>query len=109
MEPPLKTEVLWLLLSLNGAERHGYGLMQDVEERSEGSLRIQTGALYRTLHRMLRAGLVAEVDLPASATDERRRYYRITARGRAVAAAELERMRSLVQSGIRGGLLGGSA
>jgi DNA-binding PadR family transcriptional regulator len=106
---PLKTEVLWLLLSVNEGERHGYALMQDVEARSGRALRIQTGALYRTLHRMLREGLVTEVDAPAGEVDERRRYYRITARGRAAAATELTRMRSLVETGIRGGLLGGHA
>jgi len=102
---PLKTEVLWLLLSLHGEPRHGYGLMQDVAERTRGAVSIQTGALYRFLHRMEADGLVAEADAPAEEVDERRRYYRITPFGSAVAAAELERMRRLVASGVRAGVL----
>lgn len=102
---PLKNEVLWLLLSLNQGERHGYGLMQDVEERSDGEVTIQTGALYRILHRMENDGLVTEAEPPADETDGRRRYYRVTRFGAAVLAAELARMRVLVDSGVRDGVL----
>jgi DNA-binding PadR family transcriptional regulator len=102
---PLKTEVLWLLLSLTGGSRHGYALMQDVAERSAGAVRIQTGALYRFLHRMQEDGLVAEAERPADESDERRRYYAITDFGRRVAAAELERMRGLLHEGLEHGLI----
>jgi len=102
---PLKNEVLLLLLSLHDGPGHGYALMQDVEERTGGDVRIQTGALYRFLHRMEGDGLVEEVEPPREETDERRRYYGITAFGRAVARAELERMRGLIQAGTRAGVL----
>lgn len=102
---PLKNEVLWLLLSLNPGPGHGYGLMQDVERRSDGQVRIQTGALYRLLHRMEGDGLVAETEPPAEERDERRRFYRVTDFGRTVLAAELARMRVLVDSGVREGVL----
>ena len=101
---PLKTEVLWLLMSLNGREGHGYGLMQDVEARSRGQVRIQTGALYRILHRMEDDGVVAIADSPADETDTRRRYYRITDFGRAVLAAELSRMKSVLEAGMGDGV-----
>lgn len=102
---PLKNEVLWLLLSLNSSPAHGYALMQDVEARSGGQVRIQTGALYRLLHRMEGNGLVSETDPPGNETDARRRYYGITPFGTSVLAAELGRMRSLVDSGVRDGVL----
>ena len=104
---PLKNEILWLLLALHDGPMHGYGLMREVEDRTEATVRIQTGALYRFLHRMLGDGLVVETDAPRSATDARRRYYRITALRSAVLEAELERMRRLVASGVRRGLIVG--
>lgn len=102
---PLKPEMLWLLLSLHDESRHGYALMQDVEERTGGAVRIQTGALYRFLHRMESDDLVREAPAPAGETDVRRRYYHITPYGLLVASAELERMRSIVVSGLEAGLL----
>jgi DNA-binding PadR family transcriptional regulator len=102
---PLKNEVLWLLLSLKHGERHGYALMQDVEARSEERVRIPTGALYRTLHRMEADCLVGEAEAPPDETDTRRRYYRITPFGVRVLSAELARMRRLVDSGVRAGVL----
>lgn len=102
---PLKNETLWLLLSLHRGRRHGYGLMQEIEERSGGRVRIQTGALYRLLHRMDEDGLVEEVEPPAEETDRRRRYYGITHLGGEVLEAELARMRGLVESGVRDGVL----
>jgi DNA-binding PadR family transcriptional regulator len=102
---PLPIHVLWLLMSLHHGNRHGYGLMQDVAERSEGRVKIQTGALYRLLHRMEADGLVGEAEAPTDETDERRRYYRITPLGASVLSAELARMRRLVDSGIQGGAL----
>lgn len=102
---PLKTETLWLLLSLHHGQCHGYALMQDVAARSNGRVRIQTGALYRLLHRMEGDALVEQAEPPADNTDQRRRYYRIAPFGRAVLAAELARMRRLVDHGVRDGVL----
>lgn len=83
--------------------RHGYAIMREVEHRSEGEIVLQAGSLYRILKRFLRSGLIAEVPEPADADrdDERRRYYRITALGAAVATAEVERMTRLVSAASR--------
>lgn len=102
---PLKPEMLWILVSLHSGSRHGYGVMQDVEEQTGGSVRIQTGALYRFLHRLERDGLVEEAPSPSDESDARRRYYRITPFGHAVAAAELERMRAVVASSVDAGIV----
>jgi len=95
---PLKADVLMILLALRDGERHGYAIMRDASERSEGVVRLQTGALYRTLRHLLDDGLVEESgDRPASERDdERRRYYRLTSLGAAVLAGELERLAGIV-------------
>ncbi len=94
---PLKPDVFYILLVLLHGERHGYGIMQDAAERSGGAVQLQAGALYRVLKRMLDEGIVTESTRrpAADADDERRRYYRVTALGRRVMAAEAERMASL--------------
>jgi DNA-binding PadR family transcriptional regulator len=94
---PLKTDAFYVLLVLLHGDRHGYAIMRDAAERSDGRLELQAGALYRLLARMLENGLVAESHRrpAADADDERRRYYRITALGRRAIAAEAERMASL--------------
>ena len=96
--PPLKADVLMILLALRDGERHGYAIMRDAAERSEGAVRLQAGALYRTLKRLVDDGLVAESDArPApESDDERRRYYRLTSLGARVLAAELDRLARLV-------------
>ena len=95
---PLKADVLMILLALRDGERHGYAIMRDAAERSEGVVRLQAGALYRTLRHLLDDGLVAEsAERPApDRDDERRRYYRLTPLGAAVLAAELARLGRLV-------------
>ena len=97
---PLKTEVALLLMSLETRPLHGYAMIKDVRERSEGTVRLQTGALYRHLRRLLDDALIVEVDRPAGeeSEDERRRYYRVTPLGKAVIEAELARMARLVQA-----------
>lgn len=102
---PLKEEALWLLLTLHDGAAHGYALMQAVEEQTEGAVAIQTGALYRFLHRLEADGAIEEAAPPRDETDQRRRYYRITRFGRALAAAELTRMRRLVDTGLAAGVL----
>ena len=95
---PLKADVLMILLALRDGERHGYAIMRDAAERSEGTVRLQAGALYRTLKRLVDDGLVAESDRrPApESDDERRRYYTLTPLGARVLAAELDRLARLV-------------
>ena len=100
---PLKTDVAFILMALDAAALHGYAIIKDVEARSQGDLRIQTGALYRTLRRLLLDNLIVEADRPAgeSSEDERRRYYRTTPLGKAVLEADLARMARVVQAAKR--------
>lgn len=97
---PLKPLDYVLLLALSEGEAHGYGLVQEAAARSQGAIRLEPGNLYRVLRRLLDAGLVAESGRrPATdLDDERRRYYRITALGRRVAALETRRLRALLAS-----------
>lgn len=97
---PLKTELSLILLSLEARPLHGYAIIKDVRERSEGGIELQTGALYRHLRRLLDDGLIGEVDRPAGeeSADERRRYYRVTPLGRQVVDADLARMSRLVDA-----------
>jgi DNA-binding PadR family transcriptional regulator len=95
---PLKPVVFQVLLSLVDGERHGYAIVQDIGDRSSARLQLEPGNLYRTLRFMLDEALIEESDRrPApEADDERRRYYRITAFGKRVAAAEAARLVELV-------------
>ncbi|HUF47320.1 MAG TPA: helix-turn-helix transcriptional regulator [Vicinamibacterales bacterium] len=97
---PLKSDVMLVLMALAARVLHGYGILRDVEARSGGRLVLQTGALYRTLRRLLDDGLIEECARPADAErdDERRRYYRPTVLGRAVLDAEVQRMSRLVRA-----------
>lgn len=89
-----------ILLSLADKERHGYDIMQEVADRTEGSVRLGPGTLYGSIKRMLNDGLVAESDErpDPDMDDERRRYYRLTDFGYRVAAAEAERLAKLVKT-----------
>jgi DNA-binding PadR family transcriptional regulator len=97
---PLKSDVLLILLALASRPQHGYGIIRDVEERSDGDLVLQTGALYRTLRRLLESKWIVECAVPrdADGEDGRRRYYRLTPVGEAVLDAEVERMARLVRA-----------
>jgi DNA-binding PadR family transcriptional regulator len=97
---PLKPLDLQILLSLAEAERHGYGLVQAISERTDGVVTLEPGNLYRVIKRLLANGLVAETDRRSvpELEDERRRYYRITPLGGRVLAAEIERLHALVTS-----------
>jgi DNA-binding PadR family transcriptional regulator len=98
-------------MALSSEDRHGYAILQDIEERTEGSLKLGAGTLYRSLQRMLEQGLIIETgDRPAPEhDDERRRYYRITKFGESVAQAEVRRLRQLVRLARASGFAGGSA
>ena len=97
---PLKPVDLQLLLALAEQERHGYGLVQAIADRTDGLVSLEPGNLYRVIKRLLADGLVAESERrPApDLADERRRYYRLTALGGRVLAAELRRLEALVHS-----------
>jgi len=95
---PLTPAIAHILLALADEDRHGYAIMQEVERITDGRVRMGPGTLYGTIKRMLAAALLEEADeRPDPALDdERRRYYRATALGRAVLEAETSRMATLV-------------
>ena len=106
---PLTPAVLQILLSLADEERHGYGIMREVEDRTGGGVRMGPGTLYGSIKRMLVDGLIEESDErpDPELDDSRRRYYRITDFGRRVAGAEAARLESLVRSAREKKLLRG--
>lgn len=95
---PLTPAVLHILLALSMGERHGYGIMKQVEADSQGKVNMGPGTLYGSLGRMIEAGLIRESDkkVDPEMDDERRIYYRITGPGQKALAAELERYREVV-------------
>ena len=74
--------VLHILLSLAAEDRHGLGIAADVKSFTDGRLTLGPGTLYGTVKRLLEAGLIEDLGAPGADDDPRRRYYRITARGR---------------------------
>lgn len=108
---PLPPATFYILLALAQDDRHGYAIMQDVAQRSDGELSLSAGTLYRSIQRMLEQRLIKETrDRPApELDDERRRYYRITPFGRTVARAEARRMSELVRMARAQGLILGKA
>jgi DNA-binding PadR family transcriptional regulator len=106
---PLTPAVLNILLALADGERHGYGIMREVEGRTGGEVRLGPGTLYGSIKRMLTDGLIEESDErpDPEMDDQRRRHYRITDFGRRVAGAEAERLVGLVSTALRKNLLRG--
>ena len=105
---PLPAATFHILVALAEDDRHGYGIMQDVAERTGGALRLAAGTLYRSIQRMLEQGLIVEVPHTRAAFrngDERRRYYRITPFGTRVARAEAGRLTALVKLARAAGLV----
>lgn len=96
---PLTPGAYHILLALARGERHGYGIMREVERVSDGAMRLGPGTLYRTLKDLLIAGLIAESDERPDPDhdDERRRYYTLTDLGRRAALAETRRLARLVE------------
>ena len=96
---PLKPHWFHVLLSLADEEQHGYGIMQEVLERTEGRVRLWPATLYGTLRRLIEEELIEESSSrPAAEIDDaRRRYYRLTKLGRRVLAAESQRLEDLVR------------
>jgi DNA-binding PadR family transcriptional regulator len=96
--PPLTPAVFHILLALSSGERHGYGIMKQVEVDSHGRVTMGPGTLYGSLKRMLDAGLVRESDkhVDPEMDDEQRIYYQITGAGTEALAAELERYKRIV-------------
>lgn len=101
---PLTPAEFQVLVALADGEKHGYAVIKEVARRTEGKVRIHTGTLYTIVKRFLDAGLIAEsAARPDPALDdERRRYYRLTDRGRAVAVAEADRLtETLAQARVK--------
>ncbi|MBA2625049.1 MAG: helix-turn-helix transcriptional regulator [Acidimicrobiia bacterium] len=107
---PLPASVMHVLVALADGEKHGYAIMRDVAELSNGAVRMGSGTLYGSIKRMLEQGLIEEADeRPDQALDDqRRRYYRLTALGGTLGAAEQARLAALVDAarlrrlGLRG-------
>ena len=97
---PLKPVDLELLLALAEQERHGYGLVQAIAEHTDGLIQLDPGNLYRVIKRLLADGLIDEAAVrdAEEAENERRRFYQLTPLGGRVLAAELERLRALVNA-----------
>ncbi len=106
---PLPQATFHILLAVADENRHGYGIIGDIEQRTGGGLRLSAGTLYRSIQRMVDQDLIVETDeRPApELDDERRRYYRITGFGRRVAQAEARRLASLVEQARAIGLMPG--
>lgn len=104
---PLPAMTFHILLALQDEERHGYAIMKEVAEQTQDTVRLGPGTLYGTLKRLREAGLVEESDERADPAldDERRRYYRLTKLGVAVARADAKRMAQMVQTAQRKRLL----
>jgi DNA-binding PadR family transcriptional regulator len=103
---PLPPATFHILLAVADEDRHGYAIIQDVAARTAGELKMSPGTLYRSIQRMLEQGLLVEThERPAPEfDDERRRYYRITPFGQAVARAEARRLAQLVRMARHRGL-----
>ena len=95
---PLTSVMFHLLLSLSDADRHGYAMLKEIEQRTSGAVTLGTGTLYGLIKRALGEGLIVESRRrpPTDEDDARRRYYRLTDFGRAVLTAEAERLQELV-------------
>ena len=96
---PLKPIELLILMTVATGERHGYGIMLDIAERTGGSVRLEAGGLYRSIRRLLADRLLTESARRPAADldDERRRYYALSPLGKRVVAAEALRLRALVR------------
>ena len=95
---PLTPAMFHVLLALAGSDLHGYAILKEVELRTSGEVKLSTGTLYGIIKRLLNDGLIAELRQrpAASEDDERRRYYRLTPKGRDLAAAEAERLEKVL-------------
>jgi DNA-binding PadR family transcriptional regulator len=103
---PLSAQQFQILLALTDADRHGYGIILDIEDRTRGALRIGTGTLYTAIAGLLADELIAEAGRGAarSQDDARRKYYRLTPLGHGVLQAETSRLDALVRDARRKGV-----
>ena len=96
---PLTPAVFHVLLALSGGERHGYAIMREVAESTNGKIKMGPGTLYGTIKRLLETGLIEETEErpDPELDDERRRYYRLTAMGQRTVKAEAQRYAEMVE------------
>lgn len=108
---PLPPATFHILIALGDGDAHGYAVIQEIAARTGGEVQLSAGTLYRSIQRMQEQGLVAEARgrPPAGEDDERRRYYRVTPFGRAVARAEARRLTQLVKLARASGFAPGRA
>jgi DNA-binding PadR family transcriptional regulator len=103
---PLTPAVFFVLFSLSDGEKHGYAIMQETNQLSAGKVRMGPGTLYATLQRLLDLALIHQTRGPSTADrDSRRRYYRLTASGKTLLAAELHHLDSVVRLAKRKNLV----
>ncbi len=98
LPPPLPRTAMLVLLAIGPEERHGYAIMAEVTRITNGATRLGPGGVYTTIRRLLDDGLIEETDErpDPELDDQRRRYYRLTATGRVVAASEVRRLETIV-------------
>lgn len=98
--PPISRTAFHVLVAIGPEERHGYAIMREVARITSGATRLGPGGVYTTIRRLLDDGLIEESDdrPDQELDDQRRRYYRLTGLGRAVVAAEVARLESLVEA-----------
>src|SRR5215204_3039983 len=96
---PLPASVMHIIVALADGEKHGYAIMRDVADVSGGTVKMGSGTLYGSIKRMLDQGLIEEAEERPDLTldDQRRKYYRLTALGQQVGAAERRRLMALVE------------
>lgn len=96
---PLPSAAFQILLSLTGEDLHGYGIMREVAEQTDGRMRLGPGTLYSSIQTLLEAKLIEELDQREAAKigHERRRYYRLTSAGRKLARSEADRLADLLR------------
>jgi len=107
---PLTPAMFHIMLALADKERHGYHIMREVDERTNGNVKLGPGTLYGSIKRMMADGLIEELDErpDPEMDDERRRYYRLTDFGYRVAGAEAQRLEQMVRSARAKKLLPGT-
>jgi DNA-binding PadR family transcriptional regulator len=96
---PLPSAAFQILLALTEDELHGYGIMRQVEEQTNGRMRLGPGTLYSSIQALFEEGLIEEIDRSSESSGgaERRRYYRLTSSGRKLARSEAERLADLLR------------
>ena len=104
-QAPLTPAMFHVLMAVADGDKHGYAILKEVVEQTEGEVQLSAGTLYGIIKRLLAEGLIVEVRLQVEDDDPRRRYYHLTDAGRSVAAAEAARIQRLLVRARRKRLL----